>query len=351
MTENNKSFTELLDLEFNNGDPNNGNSQITNTDLVDFFPKQKPMKIQPPIQLKEGPSVISNKDFFRPPSPLRQNTDEQLDDIFPVVKNDAAFLTNGTRVFHVICDSDFDINLENEKMSFNFDKYRPSVLGKIRNLYNYDEKIGIPVVYDLKDAIDLANRMATIASVEGTIKGKKHPIFGAIVLEFDIGSMKQNHYDYKNDIINIKKHDDENDYSMFRNFTEFASGVMSYVVEPDDSKKNIDTGKTKSPPVFGTRGFIPYRSLNQMKLVSARYGNKFEDVPQNVGFYLFNQIKDLDEDDLIELKKIYKNNVYYNGYSENNNLHGGDINYYNKYISEKAKYLKLKKLAQKRNLI
>jgi hypothetical protein len=178
-------------------------------------------------------------------------------------------------VYYVVLDSDFGTDIG----SYNF--------GKI-NKFLKDHSDKIPVLLNFDDAKNLAERMAVTAVRYGTTTGKKHPIFGSIIIGYKI------HKQIKSDLtIDLDAPNQYNSINLEDSFSVFNT-------------IKIDARSEEKDIIQKQKAIVSKELLNSVGPHSYTYIVPLK-MEENVGFYLFNKtVPSVSESDISLLKYLIK---------------------------------------------
>lgn len=267
--------------------------------------------------------------------------------------------------YHIVLDCDFP-----KRNKLGNDDFKGKYTGHIRDYIKNSGRI--PILYNYDDAKKVASKLVSWVMDKGTSKGKRVPIFGAIILGFRPSS----NVTIRNINTDISQHGAK-DYSLI--FSKSIPSVLKNPKSPFENSPEVDIIAYNIDGV--KRGLISNQGIKDSSLVSASYGY-MTDMPLNIGLCLLNIAHDkFEEDDIRLLRQILSKNGQVHMLSsyvkeeivkpseeeintetsdvflsetktdKNTDFHqltGGD--YKNLYKLEKQKYLKLSKLAKERGL-
>ena len=217
-------------------------------------------------------------------------------------------------VYHIILDCDFGIRNK-------LHTHKNPVFGKLRNVLNEQK---IPVLFNLDEATIIANRLIDQTVNMGSISDKKYPVFGAVILGLRLQNIKVKQR-------NANTGGGSTDYSLLNLHEDYD--LIIYKVKGNE------------------RGVLARNTLEKAELLSAKYVTKLN-TQMNVGFSLHNLNTNLSSSDIQLLKKLYDNNGQLMLFNTSTTSQGGSKNdYKSMYLQEKKRYLQLKELAKKRNLL
>lgn len=233
-------------------------------------------------------------------------------------------------VYHIVIDSAFTLDLK---------AIKPYTHGRIRAFNR--EANRIPVTLDLSDAERIANKVAIEISKRGSSSSNAYPVLGVVILQIELDNSESSN-------ANIYQDHAKRDYGLLREHMKNSNHLVTY-----------NAGGV-------TRGMLHQDALQNASLTHIKYVAPFK-TDEHMGFAMFNMLK-LNYKAIYQLKQAYtagltgnlhKINVenfekkpytvVKNPQSTIDQKGGVQIDYKQLYLEEKATYLKLKALKNKKN--
>lgn len=205
--------------------------------------------------------------------------------------------------YHIILDHDFPYREKLGDASF-----KGKFTGHIRDFIK--ESNYLPILYSLDDAKRVSEKLITWVMDKGTTKGKRMPIFGAVILGFRLSpetSVRQIDE-------NIEQHGGK-DYSLIFANKKRVLPVQSFA--NSESTKEMITYFVKGKK----RGLISSSAIQNATLISASYGDVFNysnlanqngfssnQTPLHMGLLMLNMLPHFTEDDIRLLRQVLAKN-------------------------------------------
>lgn len=246
--------------------------------------------------------------------------------------------------YHVLLDCDFPYrnNLG--------DDFSSKYTGTLKNFAKQNNRT--PILYNYEDAKNISRKIISQLIEKGTNKGKRIPIFGALILGFRSNSATVKHT--------------TDDVAMH--------GAKEYnlILNEENNQTDIITYQLKG----FKRGLITKNGIKKSNIVSVSYGYLM-DTPINIGLFMLNLLPQFTEDEIRVLRQVLAQNgkphmlasyvpnatlqksdstelslnteTSDDEISEHKAMIGG--NFKKLYKEEKQKYLKLKSIAKNKGLL
>lgn len=189
--------------------------------------------------------------------------------------------------YYIILDYDFP-----HRDMLGSSQFKGKYTGRIRDYIK--ESNLLPVVYNINDAKNICKKLIHWIMDKGTTKGKRMPVFGAMILSFKPQKG-----------VSSRQIDDDVEQYGGKNYGNIFS------------KQNIDPKDIITYSVNGhKRGLVTNDVINNATLISASYGcmlNYDEDdsanvTPLHLGLLMLNMLPHFKEDDIRLLRQILKAN-------------------------------------------
>jgi len=236
--------------------------------------------------------------------------------------------TSKNTVYHVMVDSSCTLDLN---------EIKPYTHGRLRS---FNKEVNrIPVTMSLDDAENIAKKIATEINKRGSSSTNIYPIFGLVILQIELDNLPLHNAD-------IYKNNAQRDYGMLRDHVDKL--LVTY------NAGNVN------------RGLLHPNALKNAHISHIKYVITFPQMDEHTGFAMLNMLK-LKHTTIYQMKHAYKaglmdqlhklnvsqpvNSPYVpqsQPMSSQNLTGGSEIDYKQLYLEEKATYLKLKALKNKK---
>lgn len=247
-------------------------------------------------------------------------------------------------VYYISFDTDMNAfdNLDSLSKLHSFGKFGDSV----------DTLNKIPVLFDLDDAKNIANKMLETTYKKGSFGDtKKYPVFGLIIVELILDSIEIKHVEMRkrdsDDIITGKIN--------YHNISKYDDNTLLVYFVP--KKNSSDIGSQVKRGVLNNKVFLTHAKPQRYMYVINN-----NNISEQLGFYLLNK-SELSSQNILLLKEIYDNKGQFvnkhtiEPHDKSNNYEkslipsiGGSkyspyVDYKTLYLNEKKKYIMLKNRA------